>query len=262
MAGNPIIFIVDDDEAVRDSLSMLIESVGMKTETFGSCREFLAKTALPQHACLLLDVHMPEMSGLQLQDELAKRGVELPVIVMTGQADVPLAVRAMKAGAADFIEKPFTEELMLEAIERVLKAPSARPAADAAVKQRLARLSPREHEVLLQMVAGNPNKVAAHNSASARARSKSTARVSWKRQRRAACRSWCAWRCPPASSPAPGERWIYRARTDTKPGAGSTLTMRKVCSGPPGSRTVMYSSGRKFCFSKWTTGSSSASPAA
>ena len=163
MAGNPIIFIVDDDEAVRDSLSMLIESVGMKTETFGSCREFLAKTALPQHACLLLDVHMPEMSGLQLQDELAKRGVELPVIVMTGQADVPLAVRAMKAGAADFIEKPFTEELMLEAIERVLKEPSARPAADAAVKQRLARLSPREHEVLLQMVAGNPNKVAAHN---------------------------------------------------------------------------------------------------
>ncbi len=163
MAENPTIFIVDDDEAVRDSLSMLIESAGMKSQTFGSCREFLAKRAPPQHSCLLLDVHMPEMSGLQLLDEMAKRGIKLPVIVMTGQADVPLAVRAMKAGAVDFIEKPFTDELMLDAIQRALKAPVAKSAADPAIKERLAQLSPREHEVLLHMVVGNPNKVAAYN---------------------------------------------------------------------------------------------------
>ncbi len=163
MADNPTIFIVDDDEAVRDSLSMLIESAGMKSQTFGSCREFLAKQALPRYTCLLLDVHMPEMSGLQLLDEMAKRGIRLPVIVMTGQADVPLAVRAMKAGAVDFIEKPFTDELMLDSIQRALKAPAAKSAADPAIKERLAQLSPREHEVLLHMVAGNPNKVAAYN---------------------------------------------------------------------------------------------------
>ncbi len=163
MANNPTIIIVDDDEAVRDSLSMLIESAGMKSQTFGSCREFLAKQTLPQHTCLLLDVHMPEMSGLQLLDEMAKRGIKLPVIVMTGQADVPLAVRAMKVGAADFIEKPFTDELMLDAIQRALKAPAKKLSADPAIKERLAQLSPREHEVLLHMVAGNPNKVAAYN---------------------------------------------------------------------------------------------------
>jgi two-component system response regulator FixJ len=163
MTDNPTILIVDDDEAVRDSLSMLIESAGMKSQTFGSCREFLAKQTLPQQICLLLDVHMSEMSGLQLLDEMAKRGIRLPVIVMTGQADVPLAVRAMKAGATDFIEKPFTDELMLDAIQRALKAPAAKSAADPAIKERLAQLSPREHEVLLHMVAGNPNKVAAYN---------------------------------------------------------------------------------------------------
>jgi two-component system response regulator FixJ len=163
MANSPTVFIVDDDEAVLDSLSMLIEGAGMRTEIFGSCREFLAKTTLPKHACLLLDVHMPDMTGLQLQEELAKRGIKLPVIVMTGQADVPLAVRAMKAGASDFIEKPFAEALLLESIRRALAAASAGPEADTAIRQRLARLSPREHEVLLQMVAGNPNKVTAHN---------------------------------------------------------------------------------------------------
>jgi two-component system response regulator FixJ len=164
MADSPTIFIVDDDEAVLDSLSMLIEGAGMRTEIFGSCREFLAKTALPKFCCLLLDVHMPEMTGLQLQDELAKRGIKLPVIVMTGQADVPLAVRAMKAGAVDFIEKPFTENLMLDSIRRALESsPAAKPVIDPGVKQRLDQLSPREHEVLLQMVAGNPNKVTAHN---------------------------------------------------------------------------------------------------
>lgn len=162
VAENATIFILDDDVAVRDSLGMLIESAGYKTEGFASAREFLARPPFPPRACLLLDVHMPEMSGLQLQDELARRGLNLPVIVMTGQADVPVAVRAMKAGALDFIEKPFSDELMLESIRNALASP-AKPAADPAIAKRIAELTPREHDVMLQMIAGNPNKVTAYN---------------------------------------------------------------------------------------------------
>jgi two-component system, LuxR family, response regulator FixJ len=164
MAVVPAVFIVDDDEAVRDSLAMLIESAGMKAETFDSGREFLAKTAFPRPACALLDVHMPEISGLQLQDELARRGIELPVIVMTGQADVPLAVRAMKAGAVDFLEKPFADEVLLDTVRRALATPAHSAAkADPAVVRRIADLTPRERDVMLQLVTGNTNKVTAYN---------------------------------------------------------------------------------------------------
>ena len=162
MTNEATIFILDDDDAVRDSLGMLIESAGYKAETFASCREFLARPPFPPHACLLLDVHMPEMSGLQLQDEMTRRGLKLPVIVMTGQADVPVAVRAMKAGARDFIEKPFSDELILDSIRNAL-AQSANAGGDSAVAKRIAALTPREHDVMLQMVAGNPNKVTAYN---------------------------------------------------------------------------------------------------
>ncbi len=163
MAQDATIFILDDDDAVRDSLTMLIESAGYKAEAFASCREFLARQPYPPRSCLLLDVHMPEMSGLQLQDEMARRGLQLPVIVMTGQADVPVAVRAMKAGAIDFIEKPFSDNVMLESIHNALAMPVARPAADPEIAKRVSALTPREHDVLLQMVAGNPNKVTAYN---------------------------------------------------------------------------------------------------
>jgi two-component system response regulator FixJ len=163
MAEDATVFILDDDAAVRDSLSMLIESAGYKAEAFASCREFLARPPFPPRSCLLLDIHMPEMSGLQLQDELARRGLKLPVIVMTGQADVPVAVRAMKAGALDFIEKPFSDELMLESIRAAIVAPPAKPAGDPAIAKRIAELTPREHDVMLQMIAGNPNKVTAYH---------------------------------------------------------------------------------------------------
>ncbi len=163
MVTDAIIFILDDDAAVRDSLSMLIESAGYKAEAFASCREFLARPPYPPRACLLLDVHMPEMSGLQLQDEMARRGLKLPVIVMTGQADVPVAVRAMKAGALDFIEKPFSDEVMLDSIRNALTAPAAKTAGDPVIAKRIAELTPREHDVMLQMIAGNPNKVTAYN---------------------------------------------------------------------------------------------------
>lgn len=162
MADDATIFILDDDDAVRDSLSMLIESAGYEAETFASCREFLARPPFPPRACLLLDVHMPEMTGLQLQDEMARRGLKLPVIVMTGQADVPVAVRAMKAGARDFIEKPFSDEVILDSIHNAL-APAGTTAGDPAIAKRIAALTPREHEVMVQMVAGNSNKVTAYN---------------------------------------------------------------------------------------------------
>jgi len=163
MANDATIFILDDDAAVRDSLSMLIESAGYQAETFASCREFLARPPFPPRACLLLDIHMPEMTGLQLQDEMARRGLKLPVIVMTGQADVPVAVRAMKAGALDFIEKPFSDEVMLDSIRNALTAPVTKLAGDPVIAQRIAELTPREHDVMLQMIAGNPNKVTAYN---------------------------------------------------------------------------------------------------
>ena len=163
MAEDATVFILDDDAAVRDSLGMLIESAGYKAEAFASCREFLTRPPFPPRSCLLLDVHMPEMSGLQLQDELARRGLKLPVIVMTGQADVPVAVRAMKAGALDFIEKPFSDELMLESIRAAIVARPPKPAGDPAIAKRIAELTPREHDVMLQMIAGNPNKVTAYN---------------------------------------------------------------------------------------------------
>lgn len=163
MAEDATIFILDDDAAVRDSLSMLIESAGYQAEAFASCREFLARPPFPPRACLLLDIHMPEMSGLQLQDEMARRGLKLPVIVMTGQADVPVAVRAMKAGALDFIEKPFSDDVMLESVRNALASSAAKPMADPVIAKRIAELTPREHDVMLQMIAGNPNKVTAYN---------------------------------------------------------------------------------------------------
>lgn len=162
MADGATIFILDDDDAVRDSLRMLMESADYKVEAFASCREFLARPPFPPHACLLLDVHMPEMSGLQLQDEMALRNLKLPVIVMTGQADVPDAVRAMKAGARDFIEKPFSDEVILGAIRNAL-TPAGKAADNPTIARCIAALTPREHDVMLQMVAGNPNKITAYN---------------------------------------------------------------------------------------------------
>ncbi|MGB8182874.1 MAG: response regulator [Stellaceae bacterium] len=162
MTDDATIFILDDDDAVRDSLRMLIESAGYKAEAFASCREFLARAPFPPRVCLLLDVHMPEMSGLQLQDEMARRDLKLPVIVMTGQADVPIAVRAMKAGARDFIEKPFSDEVILDSIRNAMASP-AKTAGDPVIVKHVAELTPREHDVMLQMVTGNPNKVTAYN---------------------------------------------------------------------------------------------------
>ncbi|MGO8916086.1 MAG: response regulator FixJ [Stellaceae bacterium] len=165
MSAEPRIFIVDDDEAIRDSLQLLLQAAGFGTiVAYASARDFLAQAAPGAGECLLLDVRMPEMDGLELQQELNRRGVRLPVIVMTGHGDVPIAVRAMKAGASDFIEKPFSDDLLIDCVRRARQraAEGLRESAEAGeTRRRLASLTPRERQVLQGMVAGQPNKLIA-----------------------------------------------------------------------------------------------------
>jgi two-component system response regulator FixJ len=160
------VYIVDDDEAVRDSLSLLLESKGYVVKGFGSALDFLvAAHALPI-GCLIVDIRMPEMDGLELQERLKTRGRSFPMIVITGHADVPLAVRAMKAGAVDFIEKPFASETMIDSLEGALSrltSPHERDPATAAGAEKLALLSTREREVLGGLLAGLPNKSIAYD---------------------------------------------------------------------------------------------------
>lgn len=164
---DPTIFIVDDDDTVRNSLSLLLETAGFKkTASYGSSDAFLAEAAPQAGDCLLLDIHMPGMDGLELQEELARRGIGVPVIMITGHGDVPIAVRAMKAGAADFIEKPFSEDILLASIRRALALGAAAQRKDQMngdIARRLATLTEREREVLEGMVAGHPNKLIVHH---------------------------------------------------------------------------------------------------
>ena len=164
MSDGKLIFVVDDDADLRESLQVLLESAGYRVSGFGSARAFLdAQTSAG--SCLIADVHMPEMDGLALQEEMARRGIHLPVIIMTGHGQVPLAVRAMKAGALDFIEKPFDDTIMLENVRRAIEIGERtrnRSAEAKAAQDLLSQLTPREREVLEQLVAGRSNKVAAY----------------------------------------------------------------------------------------------------
>ena len=162
--SQPTVFVVDDDEGVRESLRWLVCSVGMAVEAYGSAQEFLEAVDADAAGCLVLDVRMPGMSGLDLQQELAARQVGLPIIMITGHGDVPTAVRALTGGALDFIEKPFSRQLLLDRIRRavVLDANARRAQAERAdVAARMAALTPREREVLEMVVAGRTNKVMA-----------------------------------------------------------------------------------------------------
>ncbi len=164
MTTLPHVIIVDDDAAVRDSMRVLLESSGYAVTDFGSAKTFL-DSAVPAGACLVADIRMPEMDGLELQEEIVRRGIELPVIIMTGHGDVPLAVRAMKAGAIDFIEKPFSAHLLLGGIARALHIGESRRGKAAEIKAAqdlIALLTPRERHVLDQLVAGRSNKIAAY----------------------------------------------------------------------------------------------------
>jgi two-component system response regulator FixJ len=157
------VHVVDDDAAVRRSLERLLDSAGLHAISYETSLAFLDAAPNLRPGCLLLDIKMPGMNGLELQDVLRKNGVLIPIIIMTGQGDVQSAVRAMKNGAVDFIEKPYSDDVVLGAIEaalaRVDRADLGRETAEAA--KRIATLTPREHQVLVALVMGRPNKVIA-----------------------------------------------------------------------------------------------------
>jgi FixJ family two-component response regulator len=161
----PTVFVVDDDQSVRNSLRLLLKSVGLTTQVMTSATEFLAAYQPSQPGCLILDVRMPGMSGLDLQRELNLRGATIPVIFITGHGDVPMAVESMQQGAFDFLQKPFRDQELINRIQRALaKDANTRAALQEhdRIRERLESLTPREREVLALMTEGKPNKVMAH----------------------------------------------------------------------------------------------------
>jgi two-component system, LuxR family, response regulator FixJ len=158
-----VVFIVDDDDAVRESLEFLMKSIDQPAESYASAKEFLnAYTDKP--GCLLLDIRMPGMSGIELQEELKKRDIRIPIIFITGHGDVPMAVKAIQAGAADFIQKPFRDQELIDRIREVLVEDTqsrAELAERSEILQRMNSLTEREKEVMEQVVVGKANKVVA-----------------------------------------------------------------------------------------------------
>ena len=155
------VFVVDDDQAMRNSLKWLIESVGVPVESFASADAFLAQHQAGRTGCLVLDVRMPGMSGLELLEHLAQRDMHIPAVIITGPGDVPMAVRAMKSGAIDFIEKPFNDEVLLDAIRRAIAYEERQRSFHSEhlqIKERLSHLTPREHEVMAMVTDGRSNK--------------------------------------------------------------------------------------------------------
>jgi two-component system response regulator FixJ len=166
MAHDAVVHLIDDDDAVRQALAFMLTACGFAVRTYESGLAFLDAVPKLQPGCIVTDVRMPGMDGLALQRELKARHVGLPVIVMTGHGDVPLAVEAMKAGAVDFIEKPFNDTNLLSAIRVAVDLQarnSPRENDYAAIRSRLETLSVREREVLEGLVAGNPNKTIAYD---------------------------------------------------------------------------------------------------
>ena len=159
--ADAIVFVVDDDPAVRDALTSLLESVGLAVETFGSAQEFLTRQPPDGPGCLVLDVRLPGVSGLDLQRALATAQITLPIIFLTGYGDIPMSVRAMKAGAVEFLTKPFHDQELLDAIQQALERDRVgrhQRAELAGVRQRYATLTPRERAVMRLVVAGLLNK--------------------------------------------------------------------------------------------------------
>lgn len=160
----PTVFVVDDDEGVRNSLRFLLKSVGLATRVLASASEFLEVYKAAQPGCLVLDVRMPGMSGLELQQQLNLRGAVIPVIFITGHGDIPMAVEAMQQGACDFLQKPFRDQDLIDRIQRALERDAHSRAAleqHSKIRERLEALTPREREVLMLMTRGKPNKVMA-----------------------------------------------------------------------------------------------------
>jgi len=166
MASEPIVYVIDDDEGARHSLEFLLDCAGIRVRSFSSADAFLNAAPALLAACIVTDVRMPGRSGIELVEEMKRRGVNVPVIVITGHADVPLAIQAMHAGVADFIEKPFHDDVMLAAIRNALTQQAGEENARAereAILQRIAGLSGREREVMDGLVRGEANKAIAYD---------------------------------------------------------------------------------------------------
>src|SRR5579862_1174338 len=159
--SDPIVFVVDDDASVREAVKRLIASVGLRVETFGSTRDFLNRKRPEAPACLVLDVRLPDSSGLELQRDLAEAGIRIPIIFITGHADVPMTVQAMKAGAVEFLTKPFRGQELLDAIQQAIakdRVAWTQRAQLAELRSRYDTLTAREKEVLALVAAGLLNK--------------------------------------------------------------------------------------------------------
>jgi FixJ family two-component response regulator len=157
----PIVHVVDDDVAVCRALDSLLRSVGLQSRSYGTAREFLDAAVADLPGCIVLDVRMPGIGGLEFQEQLGELGIRLPVILMTGHGDVPMSVRAMKAGAVDFLPKPFRDQDMLDAVASAIVRDSKRRAAHddtSFARERFATLTPREQQVMMQVTAGKLNK--------------------------------------------------------------------------------------------------------
>jgi RNA polymerase sigma factor (sigma-70 family) len=161
MSRAPVVFVVDDDLSVRSSLKFLISTVGLQVESFDSADTFLHRKPPDAPSCLVLDVRLPGLSGLDLQRELAARNIRIPIVFVTGHGDIPMSVRAMKAGAVEFLTKPFHDQDLLDAIRIALERDRARRQQEkevTALQQRFASLTPREREVISMVASGMLNK--------------------------------------------------------------------------------------------------------
>lgn len=165
MSSSTLVHVIDDDAAMRESLAFLLDSAGFQAKTYNSADHFLSTGALSEGGCIVTDVRMPGMNGVELARHLRQQGADLPIVMITGHGDVPLAVESMKAGVADFLEKPFDDEALLRAIRGAMSARPSQPApaADPHAAETFAGLSPRERDVLQGMVAGKANKVIAYD---------------------------------------------------------------------------------------------------
>ncbi len=160
----PIVFIVDDDSAVLDSIGLLMKSVGLEAKLFESAQSFLDSYSTEQSGCLVLDVRMPGISGLDLQAKLIELGCILPIIFITGHGDIPMAVKAMQDGAVDFLQKPFRDQELLDRVQNAIEEDSKNRSQHFEkhnIEQRLAALTEREHQVLDMIIAGKANKLIA-----------------------------------------------------------------------------------------------------
>jgi FixJ family two-component response regulator len=161
MSAKPVVHIIDDDESLRGALESLFRSIDLVARTYGSTRDFLDAPRPDAPGCIVLDVRLPGMSGIDFQQQLADLGIRLPVVLITGYGDIPMSVRAMKAGAIDFLAKPFRDQDMLDAVAAAIDRDGVRRAAEskeAGLRERFATLSPREQQVMTLVTAGKLNK--------------------------------------------------------------------------------------------------------